>query len=1365
MTSKILSINDVFPSRPDTLQSEALGQPFRFIPNDVKDATIFARNGKRREMGYYCVSKEGNKFFLRLQGVSTYFTIAFDDGFNPNEIQEVADDFGVKIDIVPFKGYWFKGFKNKRLFHHVNFTNSIDRKKVLNVFKNTIWCDSPDIYGLRNILGLTSTKLKNKVGENQYYGIRFDDFKDTITLYKCLSYMKIFNEYSQDDLSDAVNYITYKKNDKYVNLAEIKTHRTKIADAKNKDAKNKARETACALIDNFELKSALYKLFIILNQPNDFDSTIQDLLSISFNVIDAYFIGNDDTSHLYRVTGRDHNMNTANWNEVVDYKIVNDPDYYVPVIVANINKIEPVEESATDKSINMTWDIETRPLSMETNPDPKNFKDKIFAICCTFHHINNPKPFCKVGIIWKKCSPTDCLDYLITCSSEQEVIIALTKLVKTMRPDFMSDFNGCLFDQPFVVERIKLYKLTKHLAGMSCEKPSYRFQKDPSNISEYYSKRMVKMEAGFNNQVDLLDIPGIIPIDVRIVFRKIYKTADETSLNFFLRDNKLELKEDLPYKKMFAIWDKGDPDELPEILKYCVIDAQRCQELLVKRNIINNDRAKATMSGDALYGCIHYADGVKVRNVLIKLNTTGYLAELGITFKYPVVFACAYSHNEKGGYKGATVLQPEAGYYEIPITALDYASLYPNCAIDKNISPDRKITDKALKERMEKKGHRFYEAEPGVWFIQHNTDISKMGVFSRSLSILFDARVKLKNQLAVTAGCLEFLTNGISTGDYSKQEDFEADLSPKILKFVEQHKLGKLDEKGMAAYQACIDVLQYETTQLDAKQLAAKIFMNTFYGESGNASSPLYDKHISATITSIGRDMLLFAKTHMENKSWKVIYGDTDSVYCLTPLHLIQDIIDDWEKSKKLIAEGKSEKAVYINKKAYWEALVVRTIKVSKSAAKELNTAIAEYSNGQTYLNMAYEEVLMPSLFVRRKNYGGLAHQKLPMFNAGQLQVFVRGFRFKKRGVSNFCKIITKNMAYNKFFDPESTLEGEQVPWHIVHELMKIIFKQKWEMNDFAKTYTYKGPSRGGTATDIVKSNTEKYGITVEPGDKYQAVVVTGIEKYDIRGRKNKLKVSDITVLLDIAKKENMKIDIMYYMQKEVKNLFGQYLSVYPCFRKPTEYFVELIKERAKNGKLKKDFDIEVSTAESDYAGSMANEYVEYLLNKYSDQSQITHDVPKKAYKTAQLFFKSKKVGVLETKANIRKEVNYAELFKKDLPKLKVKLLELNAKCLEELNDLNKNPVDDKIIQQTIEEVTTDIRNAIKLCTYSDDAHRIINSYELPKKYRQLSASITRREELRITMEQIGKMLIMVNKKLDIGNEKIKVISKGMNLS
>jgi len=47
--------------------------------------------------------------------------------------------------------------------------------------------------------------------------------------------------------------------------------------------------------------------------------------------------------------------------------------------------------------------------------------------------------------------------------------------------------------------------------------------------------------------------------------------------------------------------------------------------------------------------------------------------------------------------------------------------------------------------------------------------------------------------------------------------------------------------------------LEFQTTLLNCKQLAIKVFMNTFYGETGNQKSPLFDVLISGGTTTLGQ--------------------------------------------------------------------------------------------------------------------------------------------------------------------------------------------------------------------------------------------------------------------------------------------------------------------------------------------------------------------------------------------------------------------------------------------------------------------------------------------------------------------------------
>lgn len=59
------------------------------------------------------------------------------------------------------------------------------------------------------------------------------------------------------------------------------------------------------------------------------------------------------------------------------------------------------------------------------------------------------------------------------------------------------------------------------------------------------------------------------------------------------------------------------------------------------------------------------------------------------------------------------------------------------------------------------------------------------------------------------------------------------------------------------------------------KQLAIKVFMNTFYGETGNALSPFFIVQVAGSITTSGKDNIHMVKDFVESCNYKVKYGDS----------------------------------------------------------------------------------------------------------------------------------------------------------------------------------------------------------------------------------------------------------------------------------------------------------------------------------------------------------------------------------------------------------------------------------------------------------------------------------------------------------
>jgi DNA polymerase I len=80
--------------------------------------------------------------------------------------------------------------------------------------------------------------------------------------------------------------------------------------------------------------------------------------------------------------------------------------------------------------------------------------------------------------------------------------------------------------------------------------------------------------------------------------------------------------------------------------------------------------------------------------------------------------------------------------------------------------------------------------------------------------------------------------------------------------------------------------------ELNAKQFALKIMANAFYGYTGYTRAKLYVLDIANAITSCGRDLIQKTKDIVEeDKQYKVIYGDTDSIMVKTETKDLDDAL------------------------------------------------------------------------------------------------------------------------------------------------------------------------------------------------------------------------------------------------------------------------------------------------------------------------------------------------------------------------------------------------------------------------------------------------------------------------------------------
>ncbi len=80
---------------------------------------------------------------------------------------------------------------------------------------------------------------------------------------------------------------------------------------------------------------------------------------------------------------------------------------------------------------------------------------------------------------------------------------------------------------------------------------------------------------------------------------------------------------------------------------------------------------------------------------------------------------------------------------------------------------------------------------------------------------------------------------------------------------------------------------------------AIKILMNSFYGVMGSYGCRFYHPHLPSAITGTGKYLLLGSKSFLEQRGYKVVYGDTDSLFVM----MIQEPDIDYHKAGEELAK------------------------------------------------------------------------------------------------------------------------------------------------------------------------------------------------------------------------------------------------------------------------------------------------------------------------------------------------------------------------------------------------------------------------------------------------------------------------------
>lgn len=682
-----------------------------------------------------------------------------------------------------------------------------------------------------------------------------------------------------------------------------------------------------------------------------FDNLKNRVDAIKFVRERNYETTSDDLNSYYRVVCRDNMISFSSWVNISNYTVKTYQKIRGKTFRINIKNYKLCMDDITenpmlskDNIMTLCWDIETYSSTGEL-PIPEIFEHKMFMIGLTFQWHHSDSQILRICLVDMPSKPKP--DFLtVVCGTEKKLIKAFAKIFYKFKPEYVLGFNDGDYDWPWLIKRGSHYKGVlkfmaenmDHTVKLSMVNEKWTTEYNDNDVMKYnFKKEKTKLEADAYADGYSLQFPGFINVDVRTIFRQLYPTAEKSNLNFYLALNKLGGKKDMPYQEIFDVYKKlskkvadnikdNEYDTLVttmgEISEYCIIDSQRCHELMKIRSVIMDRREIAVMSFTSMYDSFYRANGMKVRNLVIARGQ-----QLGIRFSNITndVF------HDTGKYPGAYVFPPKKGlvvsklsikelinsnleihkewkmvtpdeldlYYKFidnngpfinelkldannfkqcfvdflsentgrPITGLDFASLYPSLIMAYNLSPEFIITNKKEAEMENRNGTNLFKIKflygdkiIRGWSIRHdnlfNGENSKFGVYPTILKELFDLRNQMKK--------------GLHKWESAKE------------KLETMNK----DEFNTPEIQAEYNNICFNFRYIDSKQRALKVFMNTFYGESGNKRSPFFIIQLAGAITSSGQENIKMVQKFVENKKCNVYYGD--SVSGDTPL-LIRD--------------------------------------------------------------------------------------------------------------------------------------------------------------------------------------------------------------------------------------------------------------------------------------------------------------------------------------------------------------------------------------------------------------------------------------------------------------------------------------------
>ena len=430
---------------------------------------------------------------------------------------------------------------------------------------------------------------------------------------------------------------------------------------------------------------------------------------------------------------------------------------------------------------------------------------------------------------------------VFTFNSERDLLQAVLDFFEHCDGDLNIGHNIDNFDWQRLSRRCELYGL--NIGAISRVKTTQAKRRTDMLVTRAFGAR----------EMTIVDIPGSTGVDLLAYFQREWKNPSNT-LNYLAGKFLGEQKDDVSPSQIPIFFQHNST----RLMDYCFKDTILPIKLGLKLQIFQNMIVIMSRVSRVLAKYL-YTRGQSIRVLslirhyvfnhpdycyVIQDRQASYFGKQG-----------AGGLDRKVGYQGATVLKPQKGFYDVPVTTLDFSSLYPSIMMAHNLSYDTFIPrDSPL----------FRTLEPLIRVVEER----------------FRANKKELYEPVVETSDKKYSTTDIkrtSKGEYFVRQKLRVG----ILCYILSELIGKRNwAKGMIK-KATDDISK---KIWDGVQLVFKILANSIYGYTGAETAAVAEKAIADAVTAYGRVMIDTTKTWVETTYTKangykddaeVLYGDS----------------------------------------------------------------------------------------------------------------------------------------------------------------------------------------------------------------------------------------------------------------------------------------------------------------------------------------------------------------------------------------------------------------------------------------------------------------------------------------------------------